>query len=113
MIELRTPAELDGLRVAGRFVADVLDELLETVDVGVNLLDLDHVVCGGPFWRRIAPVLRERIEALVAGDPALIPRHPVAVESSRIGEDVAAVGAGCLVLDQTLSPRPSALLIAG
>ncbi|SDQ82860.1 methionyl aminopeptidase [Curtobacterium sp. UNCCL20] len=43
MIELRTPAELNGLRVAGRFVADVLDELLETVDVGVNLLDLDRV----------------------------------------------------------------------
>ncbi|PZE63730.1 MULTISPECIES: type I methionyl aminopeptidase [unclassified Curtobacterium] len=43
MIELRTPAELDGLRVAGRFVADVLDALLETVDVGVNLLDLDRV----------------------------------------------------------------------
>jgi predicted NBD/HSP70 family sugar kinase len=79
----------------------------------VNLLDIDHVVCGGPFWRRIAPVLRERIELLVARDPALIPRHPVLVESSTIGEDVAAVGAGCLVLDQTLSPRPSALLIAG
>jgi predicted NBD/HSP70 family sugar kinase len=79
----------------------------------VNLLDIDHVVCGGPFWRRISPVLRKRIEALVARDPALIPRHPVTVESSAIGEDVAAVGAGCLVLDQTLSPRPSALLIAG
>ncbi|MCJ1712653.1 type I methionyl aminopeptidase [Curtobacterium sp. VKM Ac-2922] len=43
MIELRTPAELDGLRAAGRFVADVLDELLTTVDVGVDLLDLDQV----------------------------------------------------------------------
>jgi methionyl aminopeptidase len=43
MIELRTPAELDGLRVAGRFVADVLEALLESVDVGVNLLDLDRV----------------------------------------------------------------------
>jgi methionyl aminopeptidase len=43
MIELRTPSELDGLRVAGRFVADVLDALLETVDVGVNLLDLDRL----------------------------------------------------------------------
>ncbi|OIH93378.1 type I methionyl aminopeptidase [Curtobacterium sp. MCBA15_001] len=43
MTELRTPAELDGLRVAGRFVADVLDELLTTVDVGVDLLDLDQV----------------------------------------------------------------------
>ncbi|WP_396288759.1 type I methionyl aminopeptidase [Curtobacterium sp. KT1] len=43
MIELRTPTELDGLRVTGRFVADVLDELLDTVDVGVNLLELDRV----------------------------------------------------------------------
>jgi methionyl aminopeptidase len=43
MIELRTPTELDGLRAAGRFVADVLDELLDTVDVGVNLLELDRV----------------------------------------------------------------------
>ncbi len=43
MIELRTPTELDGLRVAGRFVADVLDELHDTVDVGVNLLELDRV----------------------------------------------------------------------
>jgi methionyl aminopeptidase len=41
MIELRTPTELDGLREAGRFVADVLDALLETVDVGVGLLELD------------------------------------------------------------------------
>jgi len=43
MIELRTPDELDGLRVAGRFVADVLDALLDSVDVGVNLLELDQV----------------------------------------------------------------------
>jgi methionyl aminopeptidase len=43
MIELRTPTELDGLRIAGRFVADVLDALLDAVDVGVNLLDLDRL----------------------------------------------------------------------
>ncbi|WIB66289.1 type I methionyl aminopeptidase [Curtobacterium sp. MCBD17_035] len=41
MIELRTPAELDGLRTAGRFVADVLDALVDATDVGVDLLDLD------------------------------------------------------------------------
>lgn len=79
----------------------------------VNLLDIDHVVCGGPFWTRIDPVIRSRIEQLVAEDPALIPSHPIVVQTTAIGEDVAAVGAGCLVLDQTLSPRPSALLIAG
>ncbi|WP_445258072.1 type I methionyl aminopeptidase [Nocardioides aurantiacus] len=41
MIELRSPAEIDQMRPAGRFVADVLTALVETADVGVNLLELD------------------------------------------------------------------------
>ena len=41
MIELRTPAQIEQMRPAGRFVADVLTRLAEAADVGVNLLDLD------------------------------------------------------------------------
>ncbi len=41
MIELRTPAEIDDMRIAGRFVADVLTELQAAAVVGVNLLELD------------------------------------------------------------------------
>ncbi len=41
MIELRSPAEIDQMRPAGRFVAEVLDALVEAADVGVNLLELD------------------------------------------------------------------------
>ncbi len=41
MIELRTPAEIEQMKPAGRFVADVLTRLREAADVGVNLLDLD------------------------------------------------------------------------
>ena len=41
MIELRTPSEIDQMRPAGRFVAEVLGELADAADVGVNLLDLD------------------------------------------------------------------------
>ncbi|MGJ9412686.1 type I methionyl aminopeptidase [Aeromicrobium sp. CF4.19] len=40
-IELRTPAQIDEMRPAGRFVAEVLTTLMEHADVGVNLLDLD------------------------------------------------------------------------
>lgn len=40
-IELRTPAQVDEMRPAGRFVADVLTALVEAADVGVDLLDLD------------------------------------------------------------------------
>jgi methionyl aminopeptidase len=41
VIELRTPAEIEQMKPAGRFVADVLTRLEKTADVGVNLLDLD------------------------------------------------------------------------
>jgi methionyl aminopeptidase len=41
VIELRTPAELEAMRPAGRFVADVLTRVGAAADVGVNLLDLD------------------------------------------------------------------------
>jgi methionyl aminopeptidase len=41
MIELRTPSEIEQMRPAGRFVAEVLTALSEAADVGVNLLELD------------------------------------------------------------------------
>jgi methionyl aminopeptidase len=41
MIELRTPSEIEQMRPAGRFVAEVLTRLVEAADVGVNLLELD------------------------------------------------------------------------
>lgn len=41
MIELRTPTQIEQMRPAGRFVADVITALSEAADVGVNLLELD------------------------------------------------------------------------
>jgi methionyl aminopeptidase len=41
VIELRTAAEIEQMKPAGRFVADVLTRLVEVADVGVNLLELD------------------------------------------------------------------------
>jgi hypothetical protein len=37
--------------------------------------------------------------------------HEIAFSESAIGEDVAAIGAACLVLDHALSPRATGLLI--
>ena len=42
MIELKTPAEIERMHEAGRFVAHVLTELGERAAVGVNLLDLEQ-----------------------------------------------------------------------
>ena len=41
MIELRTPAEIEQMRPAGRFVAEVLATLREETRVGTNLLTID------------------------------------------------------------------------
>ena len=43
MIELRTPAEIEAMRPAGRFVASVLERLAAEAAVGVNLLELDRI----------------------------------------------------------------------
>jgi methionyl aminopeptidase len=43
MIELRTPNEIEQMRPAGRFVAEVLVALSEKADVGINLLELDEL----------------------------------------------------------------------
>lgn len=42
MIELRTPAEIEQMRPAGRFVAEVLTTLREETGVGTNLLAIDR-----------------------------------------------------------------------
>ncbi|WP_296192807.1 type I methionyl aminopeptidase [uncultured Microbacterium sp.] len=42
MIELRTPAEIEQMRPAGRFVAETLATLRDETKVGTNLLDIDR-----------------------------------------------------------------------
>lgn len=44
MIELKSPAEIERMHVTGQFVAQILSEVGELADVGVNLLDLEHHV---------------------------------------------------------------------
>jgi methionyl aminopeptidase len=43
VIELRTPAEIEQMRVAGAFVASVLEATAEASEVGVNLLAIDRL----------------------------------------------------------------------
>jgi methionyl aminopeptidase len=43
VVELRTSAEIEAMRPAGRFVADVVVSLAEAAEVGMNLLDLDEL----------------------------------------------------------------------
>jgi methionyl aminopeptidase len=42
VIELKTPREIEKMRVTGRFVADVLTELSAFAEVGRNVLELEQ-----------------------------------------------------------------------
>ncbi|MBF6331406.1 type I methionyl aminopeptidase [Nocardia transvalensis] len=44
MVELKTTQEIERMRVTGQFVAEVLGELRERAQVGVNLLELERHV---------------------------------------------------------------------
>lgn len=87
--------------------------IARAVVIIANLLDLDRAVFGGPYWTQMSAALLPLLPSLVNSSQALVTTHTVAITESSAGEDVAAIGAACLVLDNVLSPRPSALLISG
>ena len=71
------------------------------------LLDIDRVVFGGPSWARVEQRYLAQLPERMREIDMSVLTHPVTLASSAVGEDVAAVGAACLVLDATFSPRTS------
>ncbi|MEZ5191464.1 MAG: hypothetical protein R2734_02310 [Nocardioides sp.] len=72
MIELRTPAQIEQVTARGRFVAEVLTELVGAADVGVNLL----------ARRARAPMIRDRGAESLHRLPPLIRRIAVRARCS-------------------------------
>jgi predicted NBD/HSP70 family sugar kinase len=95
-------------RIVGAAVGDLAEGLL----ILANLLDMDRVVFGGPFFAPMREAFLQRVPPLVMGSPSYTVPHPITFCESSIGEDVAAIGAACLVLDDRLSPRPQSFLIS-
>ncbi|MCR2812668.1 ROK family transcriptional regulator [Microbacterium sp. zg.Y1090] len=103
-------------RAATDAAADALlrraaDHVARALSVVCNLLDVDRVVLGGPAWRRLAPWYATGIPAAL--DELRVARglHDVRVSGTALGDDVGAIGAACLVLDEALTPRPTSLLL--
>lgn len=111
-------AELCALAYGGNEAAmEIIRESAVLVGRAVsavtNALDVDRVVFGGPFWSCLAPAYLEQIPALVQENSATRKIHGMEVVGTGVGEDVAAVGAACLVLEHTLAPRSQRLLLEG
>ena len=102
----------DGLTAALAIVDEIAADIAEGLVAIVDLLDVDRVVFGGPFWHPLSTLLLERIPPLVSQSRFLVLPHPITFQEATVGQDVAATGAACLVLDHALSPRPSTMLIS-
>jgi predicted NBD/HSP70 family sugar kinase len=100
-----------GSPVAG----EILDRWAARVGRGVSaaatLVDSEMIVFGGPIWPHLADRFMPIISGIVESSPFVEKIHPTVVTTTRLGIDVAAIGAACLVLDQILSVRPQSLLI--
>lgn len=110
-------SELCEAATTGDEVArEILDRsavrLSKAISVVANLLDVDRVVFGGPFWSRLSDHYMRSIPALLEELRVTRSIHRITVVGTGIGEDVAAVGAACLVLDRALTPNPKSLLLA-
>ncbi|WP_041820670.1 ROK family transcriptional regulator [Streptomyces davaonensis] len=110
--------ELASLAAAGESqAAGIIDRLAVRIGRGVcaaaTLLDVDTVVFGGPAWHLLGERLLLTIEPMVARSPFVKATHATAVLTTTLGENVAAIGAASLVLDQALSAQPQNLLLSG
>lgn len=84
----------------------------KAVSVITNLLDVDRVVFGGPYWARVRDRYLRSIPNLLVELTDARSVHRVGVVGTDVGEDVGAVGAACLVLDHALAPRAARLILA-
>jgi predicted NBD/HSP70 family sugar kinase len=81
------------------------------IAVLTNMLDVDRVVLGGPFWDRVSAIYLRVLPGEVHRRSATRGVREIPVTGTIVGDDVGAVGAACVVLDQILTPRASDLYL--
>lgn len=102
----------DGNEVAIGLLRDFAGRTADMVGQLINVLDVDKVIYGGPYWPLIsdhvltgaAEVINQRFNAKDV--------HSIRVVDSELGPEVAAIGGGCAILDASLSPKASVLLLS-
>lgn len=85
--------------------------ITRAVAVVANMLDVDRVIFGGPTWSRLEPFYLPSVPLELEELRATRSIHPVRVVGTTVGDEVGAVGAACLILDHTLTPRANMLLL--
>ncbi|WP_366938964.1 ROK family transcriptional regulator [uncultured Microbacterium sp.] len=100
-----------GEQPALRILEEAIGHFSVLVSSLTNMLDVDRVVLGGPFWSRAERTALRVLPVLLEAQSATRAVRGLPVSGTVVGEEVGAIGAGCLVLDEILTPRASALLL--
>lgn len=108
--ELAALADGGDERAAALFL-EAAQRLARAVEDIANLLDTDAVVLGGPSWAPVAGRYLAVLRAALSQRLAMGMIHQVEARGSDLGEDIAAIGAACIVLDHVLAPRAEGLLL--
>lgn len=101
----------EGNAAAAEIMARSARRLAAAVSVLTNLLDVDRVVFGGPFWPALAPTHMAHMPALLQQLSVTSSVHSVEVRSTAVNMGEEAFGAACLVMEKTFSPNAAHLLL--
>ncbi|MFI5733456.1 ROK family protein [Kribbella sp. NPDC051587] len=94
-----------GPGAAAEIITALAERIATVVEDVANLLDLDRVVFGGPYYEQLAPLLTDSVRTALQSRFTVRTIHGVQVTGTALGADAGAIGAGSLVLDHTFSPE--------
>lgn len=102
---------LEGNAVAKELVVESMVRVGEVVGQLANAMDVQEIVFGGPQWDTVRELVAEDVEAAVQRRFALRTVHEITTRTSTLGSQVGAIGGACVVMDASLSPKATALLL--
>lgn len=102
----------EGDAVAGGILARAARRTASLLVALTDVLDVERIVLGGPFWANVAELYLSEIPAHVQRMSATRALREIPVDGTVVGADVGAVGAACVVLDTALTPRSATLMLA-
>lgn len=77
-----------------------------------DVLDVERIVLGGPFWGYVSAAYLAELPEHVHGLSATRALREIPIHGTVVGADVGAVGAACVVLDEALTPRAASLMLS-
>ena len=106
-----TELALEGNAVAKELVTETMVMAGEVAGQLANALDVREVVFGGPQWDKVSELVGADVDAAVKRRFGLRTVHDIDTRTSALGANVGAVGGACVVMDASLSPKATALLL--